>query len=156
MIQTFLSGVGFLGTSAPFHSDLSLVLILISAVLLTIGWRLAVGKHYDIHQWVQTAGVITNTLAVATVMIPAFITYILPGIPRKLLTGDYAVTTTHAVIGATALLLGLYVISSANGWLPKRLRFRKYKRIMRTTYIFYMLATVLGVVVYALVYIYHI
>ena len=116
MIQTFLSGVGFLGTSAPFHSDLSLVLILISA----------------------------------------FITYILPGIPRKLLTGDYAVTTTHAVIGATALLLGLYVISSANGWLPKRLRFRKYKRIMRTTYIFYMLATVLGVVVYALVYIYHI
>jgi len=154
-MQTFLSGSGFLGTSAPFHSDLSLVFILISAVLFTIGWRLAVGKHYDIHQWVQTAAAVFNTLAVATVMIPAFIAYIIPGIPAKLLEGSYGVTTVHAVIGTLGLLLGVYVVLSANGLLPARLRFHNYKPFMRTSYAIYMIATVIGVVVYVVVYLYH-
>jgi len=153
-MQILLTGAGFLGTHAPFHSDLSLILILISAILFTIGWRLAVGKRFGAHRWIQTTAVIVNTIAVLAVMIPAFILYILPGIPGKLLEGSYGVTTIHAIIGAIGLILGIFVVLRANGLVPQRLRFRNYKLFMRTSYILYMLATVMGVIVYVAVYIY--
>ncbi len=150
------NGVGFLGTSAPFRSDLSLLLIITSAILLTIGWRLAVAKHFEIHRWIQTTAVIVNTLAVATVMIPAFVSFILPGIPGRLLEGSYGVTTIHAIIGAIGLILGIFIVLRANGLMPAALRFRNYKAFMRTSYSIYMLSTVIGVVVYIVVYVYHI
>lgn len=156
MIHDLLTGQGFLGTRAPLHSDLSLILILFSAILFTAGWRLAVGKKYDIHRWIQTSAAILNTLVVLIVMVPSFIIYILPGIPGKLLEGTYGVTTVHAIIGALGLLLGVFVVLRANGLVPKKLRFKNYKLFMRTSYALYMLATLIGVIVYIAVYIYQI
>ncbi len=151
-----LNGAGFLGTSAPFRSDLSLLLIITSAILLTIGWRLAVAKHFEVHRWIQTTAVAINALAVVIVMIPAFILYILPGIPNKLLEGSYGVTTVHAIIGAIGLVLGIFIVLRANGLMPAALRFHNYKAFMRTSYAIYMLSTVIGVIVYVVVYVYHI
>jgi hypothetical protein len=51
-MNNFLNGPGFLGTNANFRSDASLILILITAVLFTIGWRLAIQKRYETHRWV--------------------------------------------------------------------------------------------------------
>jgi uncharacterized membrane protein YozB (DUF420 family) len=153
MIQALLTGAGFLGTRAPLHSDISLILILVSALLFSIGWRLAVRKKFKIHRWIQTSAAILNTVVVLTVMIPSFIIYILPGIPVKLLEGTYGVTTFHACIGALGLLLGVFVVLRANGLMPKRLRFKNYKLFMRTSYALYMLATLAGVIVYVAVYI---
>jgi uncharacterized membrane protein YozB (DUF420 family) len=153
MIQALLTGAGFLGTRAPLHSDLSLLLILLSAILFTIGWRLAVRKKFKAHRWVQTSAAILNTLVVLIVMIASFIIYILPGIPGKLLEGTYGVTTVHAFIGALGLLLGVFVVLRANGLMPKRLRFKNYKLFMRTSYALYLLATLVGVIVYVAVYI---
>jgi uncharacterized membrane protein YozB (DUF420 family) len=155
MIQALLTGTGFLGTRAPLHSDLSLILILLSAIMFTIGWRLAVRKKFKIHRWIQTGAAILNTLVVLIVMIASFIIYILPGIPNKLLEGTYGVTTVHAFIGALGLLLGVFVVLRANQvkFVPKRLRFRNYKPFMRTSYVLYMLATLIGVIVYVAVYI---
>lgn len=155
MIQALLTGTGFLGTRAPLHSDLSLILILLSAILFTIGWRLAVRKKFKIHRWIQTGAAILNTLVVLIVMIASFIIYILPGIPNKLLEGTYGVTTVHAFIGALGLLLGVFVVLRANQvkFVPKRLRFKNYKLFMRTSYYLYMLATLIGVIVYVAVYI---
>jgi uncharacterized membrane protein YozB (DUF420 family) len=45
------------------------------------------------------------------------------------------------------------VVLRANKLVPKRLRFKNYKRFMRTSYALYMLATLLGVVVYLEVYV---
>jgi uncharacterized membrane protein YozB (DUF420 family) len=86
-------------------------------------------------------------------MITSFIIYILPGIPRKLLEGTYGVTTLHAFIGMLGLLLGVFVVLRANGLMPRPLRFKNYKRFMRTSYALYMLATLIGVIVYVAVYI---
>ena len=155
-MQVLLSRAGFLGTSASFLSDLSLILILLSAILFTIGWRLAVGKHYEAHRWVQTSAAILNAIVVIVVMVTSFIAHILPGIPAKLLEGDYALTTFHATVGAVGLLFGIFVVLSANGLMPKPLRFNNYKLFMRTAYILYMLATFMGLIVYVVVYIYHI
>jgi len=153
MIQALLSATGFLGTRAPLHSDLSLILILFSAGLFTIGWRLAVRKNFKTHRWIQTTAAILNTVVVLVVMIASFIIYILPGIPGNLLDGTYGVTTIHAFIGGLGLLLGVFVVLRANGLVPKRLRFKNYKLFMRTSYALYMLATLIGVIVYVAVYI---
>jgi uncharacterized membrane protein YozB (DUF420 family) len=153
MVQALLTGAGFLGTHAPLHSDLSLLLIILSAILFTIGWRLAVQKNFVAHRWIQTTAAILNTIVVLSVMIASFIIYILPGIPGKLLEGTYGVTTVHAFIGALGLLLGVFVVLRANGLMPERLRFKNYKFFMRTSYVLYMLATLVGVIIYVAVYI---
>jgi uncharacterized membrane protein YozB (DUF420 family) len=151
MMVDFLAGPGFLGTHAPFHSDLALVFILTSALMLTLGVLLAIRRQFEVHRWVQTTAAILNTVAVLTVM---FITYILPGIPAKLLEGSYGVTTVHALVGTAGMLFGIFVVLRANGLMPKKLRFKNYKLFMRIAYALYMLATVLGIVVYVAVYVY--
>ena len=132
---------------------MSLILILLSAILFTIGWRLAVRKNFKTHRWLQTGSAILNTIVVLIVMIASFIIYILPGIPGKLLEGTYGITTVHAIIGAMGLLLGLFVVLRANGMLPNRFRFKNYKLFMRASYVLYMLATLIGVIVYLVVFV---
>lgn len=144
----FLNQPGFLGTHAPFLSDLTLVLILLTAVLFTIGWQMALHKHFEAHRWVQTSSACLNAFVVLVVMLRSFVIHILPGIPAKLLQGDYAVTTVHAIIGASGLLLGIFVVLRGNELVPKSLRFKKYKPFMRTAYALYMGATLMGVIVY--------
>jgi uncharacterized membrane protein YozB (DUF420 family) len=152
-MKDFLNGPGFLGTHAPFLSDLSLVLISLTAIMFTIGWQLARHRHYEAHRWVQTATATINAVVVLGVMINSYVTHILPGIPAKLLEGDYGVTTIHAVVGMISLLLGIFVVLRGNGLVPKALRFKNYKLFMRISYAFYMLATLLGVVVYILAFV---
>ena len=152
-MKDFLNGPGFLGTHAPFVSDLSLVLILLTAILFTIGLQLARHRHYEAHRWVQTATATINAIVVLGVMVNSYVTHILPGIPAKLLEGDYGVTTIHAVIGTIGLLLGIFVVLRGNGLVPKALRFKNYKMFMRTAYAIYMLATLLGLVVYILAFV---
>ena len=149
-----LNGPGFLGTNAPFRVDVTLILILVSAVLFTIGWRLAVRKRYEAHRWVQTSAVILNTMVILFTMISSFLIHILPGIPGKLNEGDYALTTVHALVGTVGMLLGVFIVLRGNKLVPKALRFRNYKLFMRTSYALYMLATFLGVIVYITVYVY--
>jgi uncharacterized membrane protein YozB (DUF420 family) len=145
---------GFLGTNASFIPDLTLILILITAISFTVGWQLARHKKFEAHRWVQTATASLNAAVVLSVMIRSFVIHILPGIPGKLQQGDYAVTTTHAIVGAIGLLLGIFIVLRANKLVPKALRFKNYKLFMRTSYIIYMLATLLGVTVYLLVYVF--
>jgi uncharacterized membrane protein YozB (DUF420 family) len=153
-MKNLLASKGLLATHAPLISDISLVLILLTAILFTIGWQLARHKHFDVHRWVQTFSATLNALVVLSVMVNIFILHILPGIPGKLLTGDYAVTTIHAFVGMCGLLLGIFVVLRANKLVPKSLRFKNYKRFMRISYALYMLATLLGVIVYLEVYVF--
>ncbi len=143
---------GFLGTKAPFYADLSLVLLVFAALLLTIGWRLAVYKKYALHRWVQTGAVVLNAAVVLGVMVGSFAANILPGLPGHLTNAAYGLPTLHAAIGLMGLLLGLFVVLRANGLVPSPLRFSNYKLFMRTSYALYMLSTVLGMAVYLFTY----
>lgn len=149
----FLTQPGFLGTKATLRSDLTLVLIIITALLFNIGFVLARRRHFTLHHWLQTGAVILNSLVVVISMVTSYIIYILPGIPGKLGQGDYAVTTAHGIIGAVALLMGVYIILATNSLLPTRLKFSNYKIVMRWGYGFYMLATVFGILLYIIVFI---
>jgi putative membrane protein len=152
-MANILKGPGIFGTKAYLYSDITLILILVSAVLFTIGWRLAVGKRYQAHRWVQTAAVILNALTVLIVMVMSFFTNISPGIPRKLNEAAYVVPTVHAFVGIVTLALGVFVALRGNNLVPKALKFRNYKLFMRTSYALYMLATLGGVIVYIVLYV---
>jgi uncharacterized membrane protein YozB (DUF420 family) len=144
----FLNHPGFLGTKAILLSDISLVLILLTAILFTIGWRLIRHDHVQAHRWVQTAAAALNAMVVLSVMIYSFYAHILPGLPGKFFEGSYGVTTVHALVGIIGLLLGIFVVLRGNRLVPLRLRFNNYRSFMRTSYALYMVATLLGVVVY--------
>ncbi len=152
-MKDFLNGPGFLGTNAPLLSDISLVLTMLTAIMFTIGWQLARHRQFEAHRWIQTAAATMNAIVVLSVMVSSYVTHILPGIPAKLLEGDYAITTIHAIVGLTGLLLGIFVVLRGNGLVPKALRFKNYKLFMRTAYAIYMLATLLGVIVYVLAFV---
>lgn len=153
-MSDFLTTPGFLGTKATLRSDLTLVIILITAVLFTLGFFLARRKQYKAHRWVQTSAVIINTVVVVISMVTSYIVHILPGIPSKLSQGDYAVTTAHGLIGAIALLFGLFVMLRGNELVPKSMQFNNYKLFMRWAYALYMLATLGGVIIYIIVFVY--
>jgi uncharacterized membrane protein YozB (DUF420 family) len=153
-MNALLNSPGFFGTAANFRSDATLALILVTAVMFTVGLILALRHRYEAHRWVQTSAVILNTFVVLFTMVGSFLKHILPGIPAKLNQGDYAVTTVHALVGLTGMVLGVFIVLRANKLVPKALQFKNYKLFMRTSYALYMLATLLGVIVYFLVYVY--
>ena len=144
---------GFLGTRATFGPDIALVLVLISAVMFTIGWQLAVHKRYDIHRWVQTSAATINALAVLAIMVGSFWGFVLPALSTKWGQTVTTITTIHAAIGTVTFLLGVFVVMRANKLVPKAWRFRNYKLFMRTSYSLYMLTTFIGLVVYVITYI---
>ena len=152
-MKDLLNGPGILGTHAPLISDLSLILISLTAIMFTIGWQLARHRHYEAHRWVQTVTAAINAIVVLGVMVNSYVIHILPGIPAKLLEGDYGVTTIHAIVGTIGLLLGIFVVLRGNKLVPEALRFKNYKLFMRTSYAIYMLATLLGVIVYVLAFV---
>jgi uncharacterized membrane protein YozB (DUF420 family) len=153
-MSDFLTMPGFLGTKATLRSDLTLVLILISAILFNLGFILARRKQFTAHRWVQTSAVTLNTIVVLISMVTSYIIHILPGIPSKLAEGDYAVTTLHGVMGAIALVLGVFVALRGNNLVPKKLRFNNYKLFMRWAYGLYMLSTLGGIIVYIIVFVF--
>ena len=139
---------GFLGTSANFAADMTLVLSLLVAAALTAGFVLARRGDYRTHRVIQTAAAGTNAVLVLWLMILPFRDFIAPGVPERLGERFYGVTTLHALVGACALVLGLYVVLRANGLMPKPLRFHNYKGFMRVSYALYIAATLLGIAVY--------
>jgi hypothetical protein len=76
-MSNFFAYPGFLGTEAPLISDLTLILMLLTAALFTLGWRLAVHQRYAAHRWVQTCTVFLNTIVVLIVMVSSFVIFIL-------------------------------------------------------------------------------
>lgn len=153
-MSDFLTTPGFLGTRATLRSDLTLILTLASAILFTIGFIQARQKHYTAHRWMQTSAVILNSLVVLVSMVTSYIRNILPGIPSKLAQGDYAVISIHGIIGAIAFLFGIYIVLATNSLVPKSLRFSNYKLVMRWGYSLYMLATLNGIMIYIIVFIF--
>jgi plastocyanin len=143
-----MGGKGFLGTNASLLSDITLVMSLSVAIILTIGVYMAIKKRFVIHRWLQTTAVVLNASLVLLVMIGSFAKSATPGIPEKIDQPYYYVALIHGLIGVVAFLFGSFVALRGNELVPTALKFNNYKRFMRIAYGLYMLATVLGVTVY--------
>lgn len=143
-----LHGPSFLGTKANFAADMTLVLMILAAALFTLGFYLARKRLYQAHRWVQTGAASLNAILVLWMMLLPYRDFVIrdQGGPRPGVF--YAITTIHALIGGVALVFGLFVVLRGNELVPAALKFRNYKGYMRTAYALYMTATLLGILVY--------
>jgi len=144
----FLHQPGFLGTDANWAADFTLVMMLSIAALFTLGFIMARRGRYGVHRWIQTTAALLNLGMVLWMMILPFRDFVLPGIPSQLNERFYWLTSLHGLAGAIALTFGLFVTLRGNELVPNALKFKNYKRFMRIAYTLYMVATVLGVLVY--------
>ncbi len=139
---------GFLGTSANWAADMTLMLMLVIALIFSIGAWMAVRGKYGVHRLLQTTAVILNLILVLWMMVLPYRDFVAPGIPQRLNERFYSITTLHASLGLAALVLGLFVALRGNGLMIKPLRFNNYKLFMRISYGLYILATLVGIWVY--------
>jgi uncharacterized membrane protein YozB (DUF420 family) len=140
---------GFLGTGATFAADLNLVVQFVMGAALTAGVLLAKRKWYRAHGICQTTVLLLNLLMIGLVMWPTFRQQVKPTLPKVLHKWYFAAPTIHAVLGMTAELLGLYIVVVAGtNILPTNLRFRHWKRWMRTELVLWVIVLVSGVGTY--------
>jgi uncharacterized membrane protein YozB (DUF420 family) len=141
---------GFLGTAAPFHADLVLLLELAMGLALLAGAVLARQRKFRAHAWCQSAVVVLNTALIALVMLPAFSHQVWPRVPLKLGKLYYALATAHAGLGAIVECAALYILLAAGTTLmPEKVRLTRYKLWMRAVLVSWWLVILLGVATYA-------
>ncbi len=140
---------GFLGTNANFAADMTLTFSILVAILFTVGALLARRGHYKAHRWVQTSGAVLNIVLVLWLMVLPYRDFVLVDLQQPTRPAYfYQITTLHAAIGFFAFTFGNFVVLRGNGLVPRQLRFQNYKPYMRTAYLLYMAATLLGFWVY--------
>ena len=147
-VLSFFPIKGFLGTGAPFKADLNLVLQIVMGVALLAGVFLAKRKLYTAHGICQTTVLLLNLVMIGFVMWPAF-QQVEPRLPRALHKRYYAAATMHALLGLTAESLGLYIaVVAGTNILPQWLRFKNWKRWMRSELILWYIVVLAGMATY--------
>lgn len=145
---------GFLGTGATFEADLNLAIQLMMGVALLAGSLLARRKRYAAHGICQTTVLLLNRGMIGLVMWPSFQQQVRPAFPRNLHKWYFAAAAGHALLGGAAELLGLYiVIAAGTDVLPLSLRFKAWKRWMRTELLLWWIVVLSGVGTYYLWYV---
>ena len=140
---------GFLGTGATFGADLNLVVQIIMGVALALGAIFARQKRYRAHGICQTTVLLLNLLMIGLVMWPSFQQQVRPALSKVLHKWYYEAAAIHAVLGITAELLGLYIVTVAGtNVLPQWLRFKQWKWWMRTELALWAIVLLSGVGTY--------
>jgi hypothetical protein len=102
------------------------------AVALLLGKYVVRSGHVRAHAYLQSAIVLANVPLVSLWMLPAYLAYVLPGLPGEIAQPFYLFPTLMLVAGAAVEALGVYVILVAGtNLVPERFRFRRYKVWMR-------------------------
>ena len=145
----FFSAKGFLGTGATFEADLNLVVQVVMGLALIAGSFLAKRKRYAAHGICQTTVLLLNLGMSCLVMWPSFQQQVKPALPERLHKWYFAVATIHGLLGTTAEILGLYIVAVAGTRvLPQFLRFKNWKRWMRTELMLWSIVVLTGVGTY--------
>jgi uncharacterized membrane protein YozB (DUF420 family) len=140
---------GFLGTGATFAADLNLVVQIMMGVALVMGAVLAKQKRYKAHGICQTTVLLLNLLMIGLVMGPSFQQQVKPALSKVLHKWYYEAAAIHAVLGITAELMGLYIVTVAGtNILPEWLRFKQWKWWMRTELVLWAIVLLSGMGTY--------
>lgn len=139
---------GFLGTSASFLSDLSLVLTILFGIVAIGGAVQARRKKFPKHCPKMAAAALMNWIPVVFVMIPVWI---------ELFNNDQIFSETssltpflHGFLGGTTQILMTYTVARMY-WI-KQLPPKQPKWLMRTTLVLWLLTIVGGTLVYFIKY----
>lgn len=140
---------GFLGNAAPLYADLTLLLEIGMACVLSLGVILARLRQYKAHGVCQSVVVLLNAAVILAGMVPTFQSRVLPKLPARLGNSYYLLASAHALLGSMAEGIALYVLLVAGTkLLPDKLRFNNYRTWMRTTLLLWWCALLLGVGTY--------
>ena len=140
---------GFLGTTAPFLSDLLLIVSILLGGIAAFGGIQARKMNFNKYCPVMAYAALLNWLPVLVVMVPAFIG-VLRG-TETLATGTFAsVPIFHGILGTITQLLMTYTVTRMF-WIEK-LPPSKPIWLMRITMILWLLTVFGGIGVYAVSY----
>jgi uncharacterized membrane protein YozB (DUF420 family) len=131
-------------------SQVNLVLEIIILMVLFAAFALKRKGKFLKHGSTMLAGVVLNILSFAIVMGPALFSLGQNGLfdhPGRL----YFVTLAHAGLGGTALVLGVLLVASWHLQTSTQSCMRR-KKIMRLTFVLWVLALILGILLYTLLY----
>jgi len=149
IMLAFFPARGFLRTGATFEADLILVVQVVMGLALIAGSCLAKRKRYAAHGICQTTVLLLNLGMIGLVMWPSFQQQVRPALPERLHKWYFAAATIHALLGATAEALGLYIVAVAGTRvLPQFLRFKNWKLWMRTELVLWSIVLLAGVGTY--------
>src|SRR5262245_12732209 len=144
-----LNAPGFLGTGATLAADFNLIVQLLMGVALLLGMILARRRHYRAYAICQGSVVLLNLVMIASIMLLPFLCYLVPVHAHQLSQPYEFFPALHCIMGATAHLLGLYIlIRATTHWLPQKLCFQNYKRLMRTELALWWIVILLGIATY--------
>jgi len=132
-------------------SQANLVLEIIILMVLFAAFALKRKGKFLKHGGMMLVGVVLNILSFVIVMGPALFSLGQNGLfdhPGRL----YFVTLAHAGLGGTALVLGVFLVASWHLQASTQNCMRR-KKIMRLTFVLWVLALILGILFYMLLYI---
>ncbi|MGB1252624.1 MAG: hypothetical protein ACPG8W_18570 [Candidatus Promineifilaceae bacterium] len=140
---------GFFGTAGNFAADMTLVIMLLGASIFTYGaWVMIKHDDYNRHKMIQTVGAVVNLIMVLWMMVLPFRDFVVADKGGPRIPIFYQVTALHAIFGTVAVLFGWFVVLRGHGLMIEPLRFTNWKLFMRIAYGLYMIATILGIIVY--------
>ena len=132
-------------------SQANLILEIIILIVLFAAFALKRRGKFRKHGSMMLAGVVLNILSFAVVMGPAFLSLGQNGLfdhPNRL----YFATLAHAGLGGTALVLGIFLVASWHLQVSTQNCVRR-KKIMLLTFMLWVLALILGILLFMLLYI---
>ena len=145
-LQGWAETPGFLGTYAPLIADVNLVAQVLLIVVLIVGLVAIKRKDTLTHRNLQTAVVLFNVLLIVFIMAGRFFLLYSPESFGWLVLA-------HGILGLCAIVCGIYLILIMNNRLPKRWRTKKWKLLMRVTWLLFLLVALGGIIIYWRMYI---
>ena len=146
-------GHGLFGTRASLQADFNLIAEIVLLLGLLLGFGLALSKHVSAHQYNQTLWVFFNIILVLFIMLGSFFTQVVSGLPTQLIKLHGIVATLHALLGTITIVCAVYILLRMNGLLPKPLRIKWWKNLMRFTLGMYLLVGLFGLATYVVWYV---
>ena len=126
-----------------------LVIEVAFALVLLLGKFLVRRGHVRAHAYLQSVIVLGNLPLVAVWMLPAYLAFVLPGLPGEIAQPFYLFPTLMLAAGGAVEALGVYVILVAGtNVVPERFRFRRYKLWMGTVLALWWAVFLAGVATY--------
>ena len=128
-------------------ATISLVVEVVVLVLLFGGYSLKRMKKFRQHGITMLTAVVLHTVMILAWMIPSFSSFF--SSPSSTNLADIIVVTTlvHAFMGIAADILGIWLVASWRLQADMKTCFAK-KRIMRVTLTLWLIALVLGIILY--------
>lgn len=143
---------GLFNPSAPFSSDLALLLEIVVFLVFLAGFVLVKARRdYAKHGPIMGVAIALHTVSILVVMVPSLLSS--GGLFENLLGSLQLVILAHATLGILVEILGLYVVLAwALHYKDVKPCFKR-KRIMRVLAVLWTIALILGIYVYILLYV---